>query len=90
MLAAGVKFDDEQEDQDGSQGVAPAGAGLEAALTPRRRVFPLTGRPDAKRGRGRAHRRNCYSSRQQRMHIRFRTVPFQVQVDEIVYYLAAP
>ena len=27
MLAAGVKFDDEQEDQDGSQGVARAGPG---------------------------------------------------------------
>jgi hypothetical protein len=39
MLAAGVKFDDEQEDQDGSQGVARAGP-----LKPRWRVFPLTGR----------------------------------------------
>lgn len=27
MLAVGVKFDDEQEDQDGSQGVARAGPG---------------------------------------------------------------
>ena len=27
MLAAGVKFDDEQDDQDGSQDVAPAGPG---------------------------------------------------------------
>ena len=34
--------------------------------------------PDAKRGRGRAHGRNCYSSRQQHMHIRFRTCSLSV------------
>ena len=47
---------------------------------------PLAGLPlDAKRGRGRAHRRNCYSSRQQRMHIRFRTAPFQgTEVDALL------
>ena len=27
MLAAGVEFDDEQEDQDGNRGVSPAGPG---------------------------------------------------------------
>jgi hypothetical protein len=34
MLAAGVKFDDEQEDQDGSQGVARAGPGWGHAEAP--------------------------------------------------------
>lgn len=34
MLAAGVKFDDEQEDQDGSQGVARAGPGGGCAKAP--------------------------------------------------------
>jgi hypothetical protein len=44
MLAAGVRLTTNQDGQDGGQGVAPAGAGLGAALKPRWRVFPLTGR----------------------------------------------
>jgi hypothetical protein len=73
MLAAGVKLTTNKRTKMGvreSPVRGRAGGCAEAPLagsSPSRAAIP-----DAKRGRGRAHRRNCYS--QQRMHIRFRTV----------------
>jgi len=79
MLAAGVKLTTNKRTKMGvreSPVRGRAGGCAEAPLagsSPSRAAIP-----DAKRGRGRAHGRNCYSSRQQHMHIRFRTCSLSV------------